>query len=71
MAMQMRVRERKGGDVAGACVWRNSLVWMRRERAKESSEHVSWRGWECKAFRRLQLVGTHDDALRVGRSSEL
>ena len=71
MAMQMRVRERKGGDVAIACCGLDRLVRMRRQGTKALGEHIAWRVRKCEEVGRLQLVGKHDDAMRVGRSPEL
>lgn len=71
MAMQMRVRERKGGDVAIARGRIDRFVRVRRQRTKARGEHVARRVGEREAVRGVQLMGKHDDAMRVGGASEL
>lgn len=71
MAMQMRVWKREGGDVAIACGWLDGLVRMRREGAEARGKYIAWGVREREAVGGIQLVGKHDDALRMGRSPEL
>lgn len=71
MAMQMRMRERKGGHVSVACFRTYGFMRLRWCGAEVGGQYNARRIGEQETFGGLQFMGKHDDALRMGRASEL